>query len=271
MRGPILAKGAPGRDQAGERPIAKGHAPYTIGAGKRACLLVHGIAGSSAQMRGMAESLAASGFRARGLLLPGHGTHPDDLEGVVWQDWYEHVHEEYCILKKEHEEVCLIGFSIGAALSAHYAAHNPVDRLVLLSVPLCPLNGRFPTGLMLRIYGTFFPMVKGKSEKFVDADGEPFCFVYDRVPTAILRTMSELVGIVRNDLHRIHSPILIIQSKNDNIAGGKSGPLAYRRVRSPEKRLLMLEHSGHSIMMDVEQHLVFREVMGFLNGGLRKQ
>ncbi|MBI4831196.1 MAG: alpha/beta fold hydrolase [Candidatus Lindowbacteria bacterium] len=257
---------AAGRIRSSEPKIIKGYEPYSIGSGRRACLLVHGIAGSPAQMRGLAEALAASGIKARGTLLPGHGTHPNDLDRVVWQDWYEHVHEEYRRLKSDYEDVSLIGFSIGAAISAHYAAHSPVDRLVLLSVPLCPLNDKFPTGLMLRMYGAFFRTVKGRPEKLVDADGEPFSYVYDRVPTAILHTMSELIDIVRDRLHRIYSPVLIIQSQNDKVSGSKSGPLAYRSVSSPEKRLVMLKRSGHSIMMDVEQDLVFREVIGFLKG-----
>lgn len=229
-------------------------------------MLVHGIAGSPAQMRGLAEALAISGITARGTLLPGHGTHPDDLDGIVWQDWYEHIHKEYCGLKSEFDDVSLVGFSIGAALAAHYAAYNHIDRLVLLNVPLCPLNDRFPTSLMLRLYGAFFKTVKGRPEKLVDADGEPFSYVYDRVPTAILRTMSELIEIVRERLDRIHSPVLIIQSRNDKVSGSKSGPLAYQRVSSSDKRLVMLERSGHSIMMDVEQELVFRQIIGFLKG-----
>jgi carboxylesterase len=217
-------------------------------------------------MRTLAEALAMSGLAARGTLLPGHGTHPDDLREIVWQDWYEHIHEEYSELKRKHEEVFLVGFSIGAALSAYYAAHNQVDRLILLNVPLCPLNGRFPTGLMLRLYGAIFKEVKGRPERLIDADGEPFHFVYDRVPTSILHTMSELVGIARKSLGRIRSPVLIIQSKNDNVSGGKSGPLAYRRVRSREKSLVMLDSSDHSIMAGAERDVVFGKVIGFLNG-----
>ncbi|UCD58640.1 MAG: alpha/beta hydrolase, partial [Candidatus Hydrogenedentota bacterium] len=128
-----LAERAGGKVRHEERTIIKGHEPYVIGSGKRACLLVHGVAGSPAQMRTLAEALAMSGFTARGTLLPGHGTRPDDLQGIVWQDWYEHIHEEYSGLKQRYEEVLLIGFSIGAALSAYYAAHNPVNRLVLLN------------------------------------------------------------------------------------------------------------------------------------------
>jgi carboxylesterase len=245
---------------------AKRHDAYTIGSGKNACLLVHGIAGSPAQLRLLAEFLGESGFTVRAMLLPGHGTQPEDLEGVVWQDWYEHLHDEYRSLKETHGSVFLVGFSIGAALSAHYATHNPVDRLVLLSLPLCPLNDRFPTGLMLRLYSLFFKEVKGRPARVTDSNGDTFSFVYDKVPTAILHTMSELVDIVRDNLGRIHAPVLIIQSKNDPISGSKSGPLAFRRMRSRKKEILMLERSGHSVIMDVERGLVFERVASFLNG-----
>lgn len=246
--------------------VMSGHEPYTIGAGKQACLVVHGIAGSPAQLRPLANVLAAAGNTVRGVLLPGHGTSPDDLEGLVWQDWYERVYDEYHTLQKKHAEVSLIGFSIGAALSAYYGAHNHVDNLILLNIPLCPLNDRFPTGLMLKVYGTFFKQVKGRPEVMFNADGEPFSYVYDRVPTSTLRTMSELVAIVRRDLRRITAPALIIQSRKDNVSGCKSGPLAYRTVRSARKYLVMLEHSGHSIVTGQEEDMVFNNILHFLNG-----
>lgn len=246
------------------------HKQFTIGTGKSVCLLVHGIAGSPAQMRYLADNLAAAGLKARGLLLPGHGASPEDLDGVLWQDWYEHLHGEYLALKQEHDEVCLIGFSIGAALCAHYAAHNRIDRLVLLNVPLCPLNGKYPTGLMLRVYGTFFRTVKGRAERLIGADGEPFSFVYDWVPTAILHTMSELIDIVRDNLHRIRAPVLIIQSKSDKVSGGMSGPLVFDGVSSSEKRLVMFDETGHSIMVGPNEKAVSEEVIGFLNGGINR-
>jgi carboxylesterase len=253
-----------------DQQIARGHFPYTIGGGERACLLVHGIAGSPAQMRILAEFLAGCGYTARATLLPGHGTHPENLKGVVWQDWYEHIHEEYSRLKRAHREVALIGFSIGAALAAHYAAHNQVDRLALLSIPLCPLNDRFPTNLMLRIYGAFFKTVRGNPEIILNENGEPFCFVYERVPTAILHTMSELIGIVRGRLHLIKAPALIIQSVNDNVSGAKSAPLAYRRIGSLEKRLVVLHRSGHNMIMDKQQRVVLEEIGTFFQQGQEK-
>jgi carboxylesterase len=245
---------------------ANGHGPFDLGSGSRACLLVHGIAGSPAQMRGLGESLAAAGLKAKGFVLPGHGTRPEDLYGIVWQDWYERLHEEYRALRKDHDEVVLIGFSIGAALSAHYAAHNPVDRLILLNIPLYPLNGKYPTNLMLKVYSVFFDKVKGKAEKLIGADGKSFSFVYDWVPTAILHTMTELIDIVKGNLCRIEVPVLTIQARKDKVSGGRSGPFVHNNVGSNEKRLVMLDRDEHSIMVGNDREVVYREIFGFLNG-----
>jgi carboxylesterase len=247
------------------RKVAKGHGPYTLGEGERACLLVHGIAGSPAQMHPLAQCLARWGFKAHAILLPGHGTHPEDLRGVVWQDWYEAIHNEVCKLRSSHREVTLIGFSIGAALSAYYAEHNPVDRLILLSIPLCPLNDQYPTELMLRIYGVFRKRVTGKPGISRTADGEPFCYVYNWVPTPVLHTMLELIRIVRRRIDRIEAPTLIIQSKNDQVSGARSGPLVYRGISSSHKKLLLLEKSGHNVIMDGEQELVLQEMKRFFH------
>src|SRR2546428_10389277 len=53
--------------------------PFALGDGPDACLLLHGLTGSPAEMRPVGEALAAAGFRALGPLLPGHGTTPEDL------------------------------------------------------------------------------------------------------------------------------------------------------------------------------------------------
>src|SRR2546430_8469231 len=53
--------------------------PFALGDGPDACLLLHGLTGSPAEMRPVGDALAAAAFRAVAPLLPGHGTTPEDL------------------------------------------------------------------------------------------------------------------------------------------------------------------------------------------------
>src|SRR5438046_2561517 len=57
--------------------------PFALGDGPDACLLLHGLTGSPAEVRPVGEALARNGFRAIGPLLPGHGTSPEDLYTVT--------------------------------------------------------------------------------------------------------------------------------------------------------------------------------------------
>ena len=61
-----------------------------LGPGKNAhvgVLLVHGFTGSPASMRPWGEFLNSKGYTVRVPLLPGHGTQPEDLNKVKWQEW----------------------------------------------------------------------------------------------------------------------------------------------------------------------------------------
>ncbi len=61
-----------------------------LGSGKNAhigVLLVHGFTGSPASMRPWGEFLHSKGYTVRVPLLPGHGTQPEDLNKVKWQEW----------------------------------------------------------------------------------------------------------------------------------------------------------------------------------------
>ena len=63
-------------------------------------LLVHGYTGSPASMRPWAEYLNQRGFTVRVPLLPGHGTKPEDLNEVKWEQWPAKVEAELAELFK---------------------------------------------------------------------------------------------------------------------------------------------------------------------------
>ena len=52
--------------------------------------LSHGYTATTAEIRPMAEIFHAQGYTVAAPLLPGHGTQPEDLNRVHWQDWVAH-------------------------------------------------------------------------------------------------------------------------------------------------------------------------------------
>src|SRR5438552_15796444 len=94
--------------------------PFALGDGPDACLLLHGLTGSPAEMRPVGEALAGAGFRAIGPVLPGHGTTPVDLYGVTRGDVIRAAESALLSLRGERR-ICLCGLSMGRL---------PVDTLV---------------------------------------------------------------------------------------------------------------------------------------------
>ena len=81
------------------KPLVNPHlagGPFFFEGGPDGVLLVHGLTATTAEVRPLAEDLHAAGYTVSGPLLPGHGTQPEDLNHVRWQDWLQTVEESYC-------------------------------------------------------------------------------------------------------------------------------------------------------------------------------
>ena len=97
-------------------------------------LLVHGLGDSPWSFNDLAQQLAAQGFLVRTVLLPGHGTRPEDLMNVTVEEWRQVVQTQASALQRDAQQVFLGGFSTGANLVLDYAyAHSEIAGLVLFS------------------------------------------------------------------------------------------------------------------------------------------
>lgn len=97
-------------------------------------LLVHGLGDSPWSFNDVAQQLAMQGFLVRTVLLPGHGTRPEDLLDVTVEQWRQVVQTQAAALQRDVQQVYLGGFSTGANLVLEYAYASPdIAGLVLFS------------------------------------------------------------------------------------------------------------------------------------------
>ena len=97
------------------------------GSGKNArvgVLLVHGFTGAPPSMRPWGEFLHSKGYTVRVPLLPGHGTKPEDLNKVKWQEWPAKVQSELDELFKSCDQVFVAGLSMGGGTALNVAQSN---------------------------------------------------------------------------------------------------------------------------------------------------
>jgi pimeloyl-ACP methyl ester carboxylesterase len=129
-------------------------------------LLLHGLSDSPYSLRTVAARLHQRGYWVVGLRLPGHGTVPEALKHVQWEDFAAAVRIGARHLRGrigERTPLVIVGYSNGAALAVQYALARlqgedlpRVDALILLSpaigvAPVAALavwQGRI--GLLLR-------------------------------------------------------------------------------------------------------------------------
>lgn len=239
--------------------------PFELPGGSTGCLLIHGFTGSPVEMRPMGDYLAARGLTVVAPLLPGHGTTPEDLMRTTWQDWYGHVEGSFAALQARCEKVFVVGFSLGALLALHLAAHHEMAGVAALSPALLVRDWRMRLTPLLR--HVIKAMPKDLDPQHSDLTDKDAClgfWSYDVYPVPGACQVYLLQKVVRAELARIRTPVLIIYATRDMSIHPQSGPTLYKEIGSADKEQLVLHNSGHGLVLDVERETVFEKTYSWI-------
>lgn len=243
----------------GEGPLLPGGEPFFFPGGPLGVLLVHGFTGAPREMRGLGRFLAAHGWTALGIRLPGHGTRPEDLRGFTWRDWAEAVAAGVDVLRSRCARVFLCGLSLGGILVLHEAARRPPDGLIAMAVPY---RIRDPRQYLLGIWKRLFPEVGRPPARptVAPAEGIP----YPRYPLQAVEEVLRALRAMRAALSHVRAPALLIYSWADRTVQPDQGWEVYHRLGSADKVIHWLARSGHGIPEDIDREEAFEAVLRFL-------
>lgn len=235
------------------QPFALGHTP---GQAQIGALLIHGFPGTPAEMRPLAERLAAAGWAVTGPLLPGFGPQIATLGDKTRHDWLTAVRTTWQQIRDAHETAVLVGFSMGGALAMHLAAEpQPPDGLVLLA-PFWRLAGWEANLLPIvkHFQKTFYPFAQAN---FADTavrqqlhEVMPNANLDDPATQARLRQEAQLPTQTLDEVRRvgrqgfdlaptIHCPTLVLQGSEDTVVLPRftrqlltrlGGPVTYHEI-----------------------------------------
>ncbi|HWD79398.1 MAG TPA: alpha/beta fold hydrolase [Kribbella sp.] len=107
----------------------------TWGSGDRVAVLIHGMLGAATQYHSVGPALAARGYRAIAVDLPGHGEAPA-APGATMDDFAD------AVLDAAAEPALAIGHSLGAIVLFHSLPRLRPERAVYVDVPLDGGHGR---------------------------------------------------------------------------------------------------------------------------------
>ncbi len=235
---------------------------FELDGGPVGILLVHGFTGAPPEMRLLGEAMAERGWRVSAPRLPGHGTHPDDLNNRTWSEWVEEADRAHGELTRDCETVFVGGLSMGALVALELAVRHPEIAGLMAYSPALWVSTRLIhlTPLLGRLVRTW----PKPASDLVDPDAEDRGWCYARRPIAASAQLLALQKRVRGGLGRVHQPLLIVQSEGDATIRRDCGPTLRDGVGSEDVELRWLHHSGHNILIDGEWPTVARWTAGFV-------
>ncbi len=244
--------------------VKAGAESFLLVGGRRGVLLIHGFTGSTSEMRLLGEALHREGYTVLAPRLGGHGTSVEEMEATSWKEWYAAVEDGYHILSELCDEVMVAGLSMGGLFAIQLALTFPVTRVAALSAPIEVYDQRVQYLGLAKLVCRFFPKAR-QPQKLKDY------FRYSVMPLRSVESLMDLIDDTCARLPKLDKPILIVQSEAEHTVKPVSAQIIYDEVASAEKKLRWLHRSGHTITIDVERELVFREIILFFNQGKKKE
>ncbi|QCR33591.1 carboxylesterase [Lysinibacillus sp. SGAir0095] len=234
--------------------------PFFFQAGKRAVLLLHGFTGSSSDVRMLGRFLEKQGYTSHAPHYKGHGVPPEELIVTSPDEWWQDVQKGYATLKEAgYDEIAVVGLSLGGVFSLKLSLMEPVKGIVTMCSPMTMrTTDKMFQGVLK--YAKDYKRFEGKSEEMIEQEVE----VIKSKGMPSLPQLQQLVSDVRQELDMVYAPILVIQSKNDEIIDPQSAHTIYEEVESLNKQIKWFEHSGHVITLDKEKQLLHETVYEFL-------
>ena len=237
-------------------PLAR---PFDFPEGCHGVLLLHGITGSPAHMRLIGEGLKDRGFAARGILLPGHGTKPRDMDRVTWRDWWQAARLAAEDMGRTYERFTVAGLSMGGLLALMLAAEMKVTACVAIAAPLKTVSG---LRVLAPLLAPVHPMIRKPGERtglIPEYDQG-----YSEYPTRRVQDLNVLIGMCRRSLPRVACPLLVIQSRNDHTVSPDSPDVILRSAGSEMKRQLWLDQAPHACTASPEYPRIVEAMAAFL-------
>jgi carboxylesterase len=277
-----------------QRPIELGDRGIALrGAGGCRVMLLHGLTGCPTELAYIAHWLRSRGrYHVSCPRLVNHGQPIAVLARTTWRELRDSARQAFFEARRDAraEGVPLVigGLSLGAILSLMLAAEHPQDiagvaclaptlfydgwsvpwyqRLIPL-VAYTPLKyftyfrEREPYGL--RDESLRAKMAKRYREARLDDSREAAKVGYAHFPVRLFCEMRHLIARCKRALPGVSSPLLVVQAQHDDVTGPRNARFILERVASPNRSLVLLQHSYHLVSADVERAVVAQRLQEF--------
>jgi len=238
---------------------------YFKGKNKKAVLLLHGWTATPYELRRLGVFLNEAGYTVYGPMLRGHGTKPEDLENVKYEDWIGDASDAYQKLRRIHKKVFVGGTSMGGTIALCLAKKfNDIDGLILMATPYKIKMEKIVNFVVFVM--SFFKKYKKKvyPPTFGSRKTITRIISYQTYPIKNVMELDKLVRHSRKDLGKIKQPFLIMQSSSDHIVAKNSLRKIYKQIGSDVKKKKYIKRSYHTFISDIKNEHIFKDILSFL-------
>ena len=236
--------------------------PFTMEAGKRAVLLLHGFTGNTNDVKRLGKYLADRNYTVHAPLYKGHGGGPDLLIQSQPAEWWDSVIEGYDDLRNRgYEEIAVAGVSLGGIFSLKLGEERPTKAIVTMSAPAM---SKSTDSLQNRIveYAINYKKLSGTYDETVDSHTK----IAELMKMPSLNYLQSMINETSEKLNVIETPVHILRGFEDDEYYCESADLIYSSVNSRIKSIKTFINSGHILTLGKERELVFEEFYRFFEG-----
>jgi carboxylesterase len=230
-------------------------------------IFVHGFTGSPISMRPWAEFFLQKGYSISVPLLPGHGTRPEDLNRVKWQQWPAKVEEELDWMHSQGMTVFIFGLSMGGGTTLNVCLkHSSSVAGIVLVNPMAHVKF-VPPQIAWAI---------SRFQKMRDSVGDDIKkpgvteHGYDSLPAVGVYQLLKMLSYNRKRLHDVTTPLMLFHSKDDHTLPVSNTEIIMKGVGSIDKQRIELVNSFHVATLDYDQDIIFENSLIFVENHIRR-
>lgn len=244
------------------RPLFLKHEHETTGV-----LLIHGYMAAPEEMKAFAHYLHENSFTVYVPRLKGHGTSPEDLADIRYEQWIESVEEAFVVLRHSCRTNMVGGFSTGAGLALELSTRVADISAIFAVAP--PMQLKDLGSYFVPAIQTWNAMIKKINlaliaKEFIDNHPENPHINYLRNPIAGIHQLEKLMEQLEPKLKTIRQPTLVVQSRKDPVVNPKGTLRLFERLGAECKEYYIFDYDRHGILIGEGVKRVYKAIENFI-------
>ncbi|MDO9085025.1 MAG: alpha/beta fold hydrolase [Anaerolineaceae bacterium] len=229
-------------------------------------LCIHGVLGSPGQFKDFANKLNEHNFSVKSILLPGHGSKGKEFAFIKPDNWQTFVNEEVARLKKKYQQIYLFGHSLGGLLALNTSLTQSINGIILLNTPIYTRITWRQISLSLRVLLSS----KNNNDPVLQIYRDSFGVNINdwwTLPFWIPRLLDvQRIGQkTLKILDEINTPVLIIQSLQDETVNPKSAEIFHQQLIHHQGSIHYLIKSMHAYFDLQETQNIVDQINRFIH------